>query len=117
MAIEHQHWKPVATFPEANAQLRRVCDVFDASARVQTVVANATATIAPTYPDTLYVSDTTAGAVVLTFPSASTVPGFRITSNKTAGANALTVHGTVVATFAAWVAANESGVFNWRRVA
>ena len=112
-SIERQYWAKVASLDEAQAQLTRRCAIFDASDRTHTIVQSTTATIAPIYPNTLYESDTTAGAVTLTFPAASTVPGFRIESVKTAGANALTVNALVVTTFAAWVSTGTT----WRRVA
>ena len=87
-------------------------EVFDAAVRTQVQRVNATATLALTWPQTLVESDTTAGAVVLTFPAAATVPGFRLDAVKTAGANALTVNSVVVTTYAGWI---STGVA-WRRV-
>lgn len=114
MPIEHQRWAPVASAPpELNRQLRRAFEVFDASDRYSTQTANADAALTLTYPLTLVESDTTAGAVTLTFPAAATVPGFRVDAVKTAGGNTLTVNSVTVTTFAGWVSTGAA----WRRVA
>jgi hypothetical protein len=112
MPVERQRWAPAPTLDQANAQLKRTVEVFDASLRTQVQRVNATATLALTWPHTLVESDTTAGAVVLTFPAAATVPGFRIDAVKTAGANVLTVNSATVTTYAGWI---STGV-TWRRV-
>jgi hypothetical protein len=112
MPAERQTWSPKSTVSGINAGLGRVVDVLDAQDRVHTLVENASAALVLTYVQTLVESDTTAGAVTLTFPSAATHPGFRVTSVKTAGGNTLTVHGLAVTTFASWASTGS----NWRRV-
>ena len=112
MPIERQRWAPAPTLEQANAQLKRTVEVFDNSMRTQVQRVNATTLLALTWPQTLVESDTTAGAVTLTFPSAATVPGFRVDAVKTAGANALTVNSVTVTTYAGWVSTGAA----WRRV-
>lgn len=113
MAIERIRWRPCTTLDEANAQLRRALEVLDTNTRTAVLAVGITATLQPTYPTTMVEADTTVGAVVLTFPAASTVPGFRFDVVKVTGANTLTANSVVVTTFAGWV---SSGT-NWRRVA
>ena len=112
MAVERQRWVPQEDIDGINARLRRSMEVLDTSARVQVSTQNTTATLALTWPDSLVESDTTAGVIVLSFPVAATVPGFRVAVVKTAGGNTLTVNGVAVATFATWV---STGVV-WRQV-
>ena len=112
MPVERQRWVPQEDIDGVNARLRRPLEVFDTADRVQSSTQNVTATLALTWPDSLVQSDTTAGAVVLSFPVAATVPGFRVAVVKTAGGNTLTVNGVTVATFATWV---STGVV-WRQV-
>lgn len=103
MPAERQRWIDTTTWGDANAQLRRRCDVFDAGMRVHPLAYDATATVAITFPRVLVKSDTTAGAVALTLPDAAAHVGFEVKVKKTAGANALTVNGTSVTTFGTWV--------------
>ena len=113
MPVERQRWAPAPTLDQANTQLKRTVEVLDTSCRVQRVTANATATLTLTWPSTLVESDTTAGAVTLTLPSAATVPGFRVDVVKTAGANTLTANSVTVTTFAGFISTGAA----WRRVA
>ena len=112
MAVERQSWVPQADVDGINARLRRSMEVLDTSARVQSQTVNATATLALTWPDSLVQSDTSAGAIIIAFPTAATVPGFRVAAVKTAGSNALTVNGLTVTAFATWV---STGAI-WRQV-
>lgn len=112
MPVERQRWATASTLDQVNARLRRCIEVLDTSDRAAVLTVNASATVALTYPQTMGESDTTAGAVAVTLPSAATVPGFRVEWVKVAGANALTVNGVSVATFAAF---RSSGAA-WRQV-
>lgn len=119
MPIERATWVTVPfvalkerAFDLLNTRLGRLFDLVDTNSRVQTLVANATATLALTWVKTLVESDTTAGNVTLTFPAAATVPGFHVTVVKTAGGNTLTANSVTVSTFAAWASTGAT----WRRV-
>lgn len=74
-----------------NTRLARNFDLVDTSTRVQTLPANATATLSLTWPDTLVLVDSTSGSVTLTLPPAATVPGFRLQVKKTVAANTVTL--------------------------
>jgi len=113
MPIERQNWVPASTLVDANARLRRTVEVLDNAVRYATVRANATSTLALTYPMTLVESDTTSGAVTLTLPTAADVPGFRVDVVKTAGSNTLTANGVTITANAGWVSTGAA----WRRVA
>jgi hypothetical protein len=89
--IERQRWTPALDWAPANAQLKRTVEVLDTSARVDVRRVSASATLAPTFPHTLVVVDTTAGNVTVTLPNPATVPGFRFEVKKTVAANACTL--------------------------
>ena len=91
MPIERQRWTPALDWAPANAQLRRTVEVLDTSARVDVRRLSASATLAPTFPHTLVVVDTTSGNVTVTLPAPATVPGFRFEVKKTVAANTLTL--------------------------
>lgn len=112
MPNERQRWLRATSLEQVNARMSRHLEVLDNSDRADVLTVNVTATVALTYPQTLGESNTTAGAVVVTLPVASSVPGFRVEWVKVAGANALTVNGVSVATF---VAFRSSGAA-WRQV-
>jgi sRNA-binding carbon storage regulator CsrA len=88
--VERQRWTPTLDWAPANAQLRRTVEVLDTSARVDVRPVSASLTLAPTFPHTLVVVDTTAGNVTVTLPAPATVPGFRVEIKKTVAANTLT---------------------------
>lgn len=111
--IERQTWREVGNWAEANQVLRRAFAVFTASDRYQPLTANASTTLGLTYPRTVVESDTTGGAVTLTFPDPATVPGFRVEVVKVSGGNTLTANSVTVTTFAGWISTGAA----WRRVA
>lgn len=110
--IERQRWAPTDSVDAMNARLRRTVEVLDESVRVDVQNLTVTGTVGLTYPDTLLVVSTAGGAVTLTLPVASTVPGFRVTVLKQTGASALTVQGVTVSTNAAWISTGAV----WRQV-
>lgn len=119
MPVERASWVSVPggalkerAWDVLNGRLARGFDLVDTGTRVQTQTVNATATLALTWPQTLVESNTTAGAVTLTFPDATTVPGFHVYAVKTAGGNTLTVNSVAVTTYAQWVSTGAA----WRRV-
>lgn len=112
MPVERQRWIPAQAWDALNARLRRVVEVLDISARVAVLEAASSTTLPLTYPQTLVEADTAAGAVVLTLPAAAQHPGFRVEVVKTGGANALTVAGDTVTSYASWVSTGAA----WRRV-
>lgn len=81
-------------------------------ARYATVVANASGTLALPGTFTLVESDTTGGAVALTFPAPADHAGARVDVVKVAGASLLTVAGSTVTTHASWISTGAA----WRRV-
>lgn len=91
MPNERQKWAPAATLDIANARLRRVVEVLDASDRYDIKSVSASATVDLTYPRTLYKVDTTSGSVTMTLPPARTAVGMRVEFKKMAAANTLTV--------------------------
>lgn len=93
MPVERQRWVPATTMTQANAQLRRTVEVLDTSARYDVQSANATATLALTFPCTLVLVDTSGGNVTLTLPASRTVPGFRVEVKKLTAPNTLTLDG------------------------
>lgn len=103
MPSERQRWINAPDLAAVNIRMPRHIETFDKSDRYAALTQNTTATIALTYPLTLLQCDTTAGAVVITLPSAASVPGYRVDALKTAGANALTVSGTSVTASKAFI--------------
>lgn len=91
MPNERQKWAPAATLDIANARLRRVVEVLDASSRYDIKSVSASATVDLTYPRTLYKVDTTSGSVTMTLPPARTAVGMRVEFKKMAAANTLTI--------------------------
>ena len=93
MPIERQTWAQFPALGAANARLARHIEVFDRAARVDVQALAASATLAPTYPHTLYLVTTSGGSVTLTLPPARTVPGFRLDAKKLTAANTMTLDG------------------------
>lgn len=91
MPNERQKWAPAATLDIANARLRRVVEVLDASDRYDIQSVSASATVNLTYPRTLYKVDTSGGNVTMTLPPARTAVGMRVEFKKMSAANTLTV--------------------------
>ncbi len=91
MPNERQKWAPAATLDIANARLRRVVEVLDASDRYDIKSVSASETVVLTYPRTLYKVDTSGGSVTMTLPPARTAVGMRVEFKKMTSANTLTV--------------------------